>query len=449
MATGGVNLLHKLKRHKSGLRLGAAIVFGTTFALAFGGCQSKDSAPVAVVQTLQDNFTIAGQSPNLAAGQNGGVVLSYLTSDGATHTLNFALFDKNGWHAPRQVASGVNWFVNWADFPSVVPVNEKYWAAHWLVRRAAGGYAYDTYVATSADAGNSWSEPFLLHDDGTDTEHGFVTLFPSHGNAGAVWLDGRNMAAPNGLGQPVEPIGMTLRAGAIERNGAVVGETIIDSLTCDCCQTDVTVTSAGPVAVYRDRTNKEIRDIYAARFVDGKWQTGQPVHHDGWRIDGCPVNGPAIDSQAGALVVAWFTAADNVPLLNIAWSDDDAASFASPIVVAKHNVLGFAGTVMLNSSSAVVSWLCPAGTDQRQICYRAADSQGLLGVTRALEGSHQPSRLGVPQLQRAEDKLMFAWTSKSAQSDEDDSRSLIVTQAIPIIDLIADLDVAGASANRR
>ena len=79
------------------------------------------------------------------------------------------------------------------DFPSVVPVSESLWAAHWLVSQEAGGYAYDVNTAVSEDGGHTWSETFIPHSDNTATEHGFVTIFADQGDVGMVWLDGRKM----------------------------------------------------------------------------------------------------------------------------------------------------------------------------------------------------------------------------------------------------------------
>ena len=45
------------------------------------------------------------------------------------------------------------------------------------------------------------------------------------------------------------------------------------------------------LAIYRDRTETERRDI-ASRRLQGNWTVSQPVGVDGWQINGCPVNGP-------------------------------------------------------------------------------------------------------------------------------------------------------------
>ena len=38
--------------------------------------------------------------------------------------LKYAEFDKGAWKTPSTVTHGKDWFVNWADFPSIVGNNE-------------------------------------------------------------------------------------------------------------------------------------------------------------------------------------------------------------------------------------------------------------------------------------------------------------------------------------
>jgi hypothetical protein len=42
-------------------------------------------------------------------------------------SLRFALKKGDGWSAPRVIAEGANWFVNWADFPSMVALPTARW----------------------------------------------------------------------------------------------------------------------------------------------------------------------------------------------------------------------------------------------------------------------------------------------------------------------------------
>ena len=211
----------------------------------------------------------------LTAGPNESVILSWLEPDGENTALRFATLDGDRWSSTRTIASGSNWFVNWADFPSVVAIDDSLWAAHWLVRTAAGTYEYDVAVSLSTDAGNSWGEPIKPHTDGTLSEHGFVSLYPDRGGIGALWLDGREMER-----------GMTLRSALISPAGELSNDALVDELVCDCCQTDVAIAPAGPIAVYRNRSEDEIRDVHVTRMIDGKWEAGRPVAHDGWKIAG-------------------------------------------------------------------------------------------------------------------------------------------------------------------
>ncbi|MFQ6005632.1 MAG: hypothetical protein ACE5OQ_09015 [Woeseia sp.] len=347
-------------------------------------------------------------SPNLDVGNDGTVVLSWLQPDGAGHILKFSVLDDSDWRTPRVVARGEDWFVNWADFPSVVPISNTFWASHWLVRRPAGGYAYDIAVSVSNDAGKGWSDPFPPHRDGTDTEHGFVSLFPHRSGAGLIWLDGRNMV--NESADEDAASGMTLRAAVVSPDLSLSNELLVDDLICDCCQTDVAVTSGEPMAVYRNRTQDEIRDIYVSQYRDHRWQQGRSVADDGWEIPGCPVNGPAIDAREAVVAIAWFTAADDLPRVRVRFSDNAGESYSAPVEVAHEETLGRVGVALLPDGDAAVSWLRKTESDHAELCVRRVAKDGDMGPVHIVSGSDQIPALSVPQMLRAGGKLVFAWT---------------------------------------
>src|SRR5690606_7786976 len=204
----------------------------------------------------------------------------------------------------RRLGSGDDWAVSQADIPSVVPVDGEHWVAHWPVTSAAGFLAYDIAVAVSADGGATWSEPRLLNDDGTATEHGFVSWFPLDGAVGVVWLDGRDLAAEPEEGDEAPLLGTSLRFARLDYGGRVLEQGVIDAVACDCCQTDVVLGAAGPLVVYRDRTAEERRDVVARRFDGRRWSEPLELGADGWIIAGCPVNGPAADALGDTVAVA-------------------------------------------------------------------------------------------------------------------------------------------------
>jgi hypothetical protein len=389
---------------------------GFLFPALLAACNGAPSSPMPSVHKLPLVASTGSAEPHLARAADGSIVMSWLEPDGAAMRLRAATLRDDAWQTPITVASGDNWFVNWADFPSVEPIDNNLWAAHWLVRTPGGSYSYDVAVAISNDAGRTWSEPLTPHDDGTASEHGFVTLFPWQGAIGALWLDGRNMAG-DGHGDHHSG-GMTLRSAVIGADGGIISSQRVDELVCDCCQTDVALGQQGPIAVYRNRSESEIRDIHVVRAIDGQWQTNTPVADDGWTINACPVNGPAIASRQGKVAVAWFTAANNDSKLLMAWSNDDGRTFGNPIAVDIDRPVGRTDIELLDDGSAVVSWL-RSGTDNHgEICLRQVSESGKLGPVHVVASTGASRASGFPQMLRDDAGLVIAWTDVSSDTTQ-------------------------------
>jgi hypothetical protein len=318
----------------------------------------------------------------------------------------------DAWAPARAVATGDGWFVNWADFPSVTPLGGGRAAAHWLVKRPGGTYAYDVALAVSSEDGARWSDPVTPHGDATATEHGFVSLFPLGADVGAVWLDGRQMSDAGGGATDSHAAhggGMTLRAGRIDPDTAAVAEAELDGLVCDCCQTGAAATRDGVVVVYRDRSADEVRDIAVVRYADGAWSTPAAVAADGWRIEGCPVNGPAVDARGQDVVAVWFTGAGQTRI-RAAWSRDGGRHFEAPVPIAAAAALGRVDVAMLDGDSAVISWLEAREGASAEIRYRRIDALGATGPVYRLATTSAARSAGFPQMARGGDGLVFAWT---------------------------------------
>ena len=202
------------------------------------------------VETLASPAAAGSAQPQLSVSGR-GVLLSWVETTGGTATLRFSERTANGWSAARSVASGSDWFVNWADVPSVVRLADGTLAAHWLQKSGPGTYAYDVRLSYSRDEGKSWAPSFTPHDDGTQTEHGFASLFqlPRVG-LGAVWLDGRNMKSGHaGAGGEHGSGDMALRFAGFDRNWKRTGDAALDLRVCECCPTAVAMTSEGPLSL--------------------------------------------------------------------------------------------------------------------------------------------------------------------------------------------------------
>ena len=211
----------------------------------------------------------------------------------------------------------------------------------------------------SKDRGATWSKPIVPHRDNTQTEHGFVSLIPlSDGRLGAVWLDGRNMKNMKETEEHAPAAeSMTLRYATIDTDGNLSDQAQLDERVCECYQTSAAVTSQGPIAVYRDRSQTEVRDIYIVRQVNGSWTTSQPVFADNWQINGCPVNGPTVVTDGTRVAVAWFTSAADTPRVKVAFSQDAGGTFSQPIQVDDGETIGRVDVLLLPDGSALVCWL--------------------------------------------------------------------------------------------
>lgn len=341
-------------------------------------------------------------------------VLSWIERDGEQATLKFAERVATGWSTPRTVASGDDWFVNWADVPSVVRLADGVLAAHWLQKSASDPYAYDVRLSFSKDDGQTWTASTTPHHDGTPTEHGFASLFPSPGGGlGLVWLDGRAMTADDRGGDPTGD--MTLRAATFASDGTQQSETRIDERVCECCPTAAAVTADGVVAAFRDRGDQELRDIHVARLEGGTWTRSVAVHDDGWRIDACPVNGPALSASARQVAIAWFNAKSDQGHAFVAFSTDAGRQFGAPTRIDDVASLGRVDVELLDDGSAAVGWIEYAdGHAQLRVRRVTASGHRSPAVTVTELASSRAS--GYPRLARVGSELLFAWTESQGGS---------------------------------
>ena len=352
---------------------------------------------------------------SLATGRDGRTYLSWLEPvGGGAHALRFSRLDGSAWGPAQEIARAPDWFVNWADHPSLTAAADGTLYAHWLVNTGRGStsYGYAIRAATSRDGGRTWVTAFEEGTRNVSDYSGFLTFLPRAAGVDAVYLT--PLSPDDGTSTPHDHI-KTVGIARFDTSGALVSRQIVDGDACSCCSTDIAETSAGPVAVYRDHDAGEIRDISIVRFTEGKWTTPAPVHRDGWRIGGCPTNGPAVGAAGARVAVAWFTAAGETPALKVAFSDDAGASFAPPQRIDGGRPVGWADVLVLDDGRALVSWLERTGDGVGEIRLRIVGGEGAsapLVVTAASSGRGT----GIPMIARAGDDVIVAWRDGSVRT---------------------------------
>ena len=370
--------------------------------------KSEPAAPInnrhtAIVE-IKNPSLINSSLPRLFSNGE-DLLMSWIQNKDSIVSLKYSKFNGINWTAPTEIISGSDWFVNWADFPAIADNNGSI-LTNILKKSAEGTYTYDIHLQLYSKQKNTWKNNILLNQDGIKSEHGFVSMLPYNNDSFFVtWLDGRTL-----VGVPKENEQMTLRAAFIDAEGEISNDILLDDKTCECCNTAATMTTNGPVVAYRDRSDTEIRDISIVRFVNGNWTAPKNVYQDHWEIPGCPVNGPAIDSFNDAVALAWFTAENDNPRIQVSFSENQGETFGLQYRVDNGNAIGRVDLVMIDQNNAVVSWMEPDGIDTLiQILKVSSNGEKNMPITITKTRSERSS--GFPQLELVGDKLYLAWTS--------------------------------------
>jgi hypothetical protein len=378
--------------------------------LLTAGCSrlDEDESPVTALTLVEPPLRPAASAaePNLAVDKDGTVYLSWIElQPDSSHALRLSVLRGTQFDAPRTIASGKGWFVNWADFP-MLSLNNGTIAAHWLQRTGTGRHDYGVRVALSRDGGATWTAPLTPHRDTSQGEHGFVSLYPQGDGFGAIWLDSRAGGGKHGA--------MSLRSTTISPDGQLGEDVLIDDRTCDCCQTSVAVSARGPLAVYRDRSADEIRDIALSRFENGRWSAGKPVRNDGWQVNFCPVNGPAIAAREHDVAVAWFTAADSLPRVYVSFSADDGDHFGDAIRVDAGSPAGRVDVQLLDDGDALVTWL--ENQPDPSLRVRRVSKDGTTTSAHKVHAMAKERPSGFPHVVVSGSQVVFAWTEPGTPS---------------------------------
>lgn len=376
------------------------IIFFTLLTII--SCTTKE----VFIENIPFSYGNNNAQPNLVSS-NGTLSLSWISSKNENKaSLHFSQFKKGKWIKPQTIAYGNNWFVNWADFPAHA-INEDLIITSYLKKSASGTYTYDVILNLQKLSGEKIKQNFLLNTDSVKAEHGFVSIIPSNKKGFFItWLDGRNTLEKS-LDGHHKP--MTIRFAEITNKGDIIKESELDASVCDCCQTSIANTNNGPIVVYRDRSEKEVRDIYSIRNINGVWEDPNLLHNDGWTINGCPVNGPKVAVNSTNLAIAWFTVSNNNPLVNVSFSKTNGDSFSTPIKINDHDAIGRVDVAFLNTEEIIVSYMeaDDIGTYLRIKKVSVNEKVSKPITISKIDGGRNT---GVPQLEIINNEIFIVWT---------------------------------------
>ena len=370
--------------------------------LATMSCSTKE----VYIQEIPFFYENSNAQPNLVSS-NGSLTLSWISSKEENKaSLNYSRYMEGRWIKPQVIASGSDWFINWADFPAHA-INQDLIITSHLKKSASGKYTYDVVLNLQKLSGEKIKEDFLLNTDGVKAEHGFVSIIANNKKGFFItWLDGRNTIEKK-LDGDHKP--MTIRFAEITDKGDVIKESELDASTCDCCQTSIAITNDGPIVVYRDRGEKEVRDIYSVKNINGTWEEPNVVHDDGWIINGCPVNGPKVAVNSKDLAIAWFTVSNDNPLVNVSFSKNNGNSFGAPLKVNDHDAIGRVDVAFLNDEEVIVSYMevDDIGTYLR---IKKVSFDGKISEPITISKIDGGRNTGVPQLEIIDSEIFIVWT---------------------------------------
>lgn len=376
--------------------------------------KSPSNAPSSIVFVPVASPSNAGGQSQLHVSPDDHLYLSWIEyiSD-TTVELRYARWDTTQWDYIRTIdRGGSDWFVNWADMPSIAQFypDRNRLVAHWLQYSGPGSYDYDVMVSSSSNAGLNWSSGSRLHRDTTQSEHGFVSMMALDDNQiCAVWLDGRESQSGTDHTDHQHTGAMSLRSTFISDTGFTSREYLLDNRVCDCCQTDAVYAEGQILVVYRDRSETEIRDISMVRHNGNQWEKPVQIGQDAWRIGGCPVNGPAIASGYGKVAVAWYTEANEHPKVQLVFSEDMGATFSAPLIVDDEHPLGRVDIAFYDAENVLITWMKPKG-EQACIMAKMISIDGNASEEFCLVENSASRQSGFPRLARSAGQLFISFT---------------------------------------
>jgi hypothetical protein len=290
-------------------------------------------------------------------------------------------------------------------------------------------------IARSQDGGTSFARATALPGSEAGGNRGWEsTAVDREGHVVAVWLDHREMSS-SGSGSMHHEGHDHASAGAAKGDSAVRAQAsklyfaaldgassshAITGGVCYCCKTAVTTGPDGAIyAAWRHVYPGNLRDIAFTVSRDGGRTFAAPVRvsSDGWILDGCPENGPALAVGGdGAVHAIWPTlvagaTSDGEPTLALFHATSRSSGAFSP-----RERIATEGTPRHPQLTATSAGLVAAWDEQTAAGSRRVVLAHLTGVAAPREIVSGSARAQTPALAGTSDGVVIAWTEGTEQS---------------------------------
>lgn len=327
------------------------------------------------------------KTPRLSSTEN-TLLLSWVETSSSIKQLKYSMYDNKQWSEAKTAAFGANWFINYADFAKVEAVDDQHFIASWLEQTSRVSTQYQFKIKQSFDAGKTWlatTSPLAINDG----ERGFISAVKVDDNVIFTWI--------SQVGDAYQ-----IHSSMLNANNQWSDTLVVDNASCSCCHTDMAAQGNRALTVYRDRTKNEIRDIAISSFQHKKWQAPKVIHHDGWEINGCPVNGPSISANDDSLAIIWYTFAKNIPQVKLL---TQLNSSLNKVTVLDEKGIGYVDSAMVNYVTVILSWL--ALTDELSLNMQTVSLlNGSLGAKMSFKINQET--LGFPSITVFDEQLFVA-----------------------------------------
>jgi hypothetical protein len=294
-------------------------------------------------------------------------------------------------------------------------------------------------ISRSPDGGASFTRATPIPGSEAAGNRGWEsTAVDRHGRVVAFWLDHREMASSGSAAMHHEghdhASGDAAKAdGAVRAQSSKLYFAALDGAShsravaggvCYCCKTAVAIGADGAIhAAWRHVYPGNLRDIAFTTSRDGgrTFTTPVRVSSDGWILDGCPENGPALAAGADDVVhVLWPTlvagaTSDGEPTLALFHATSRSGGTFSPRERIATDGMPRHPQLTATAAGLFAAWDEQTAGGSRVVLARLASSgSGPARVSREIVSGS--ARAQTPTIAGASEGVVIAWAEGTEQS---------------------------------